>query len=191
MDNTKKIVPRSKLEEVKNKVSIPDYFEKVILPQMGSYYDLYPVDFDNKPVACCPLHDEDTPSFRFYSDTSSFYCFGCQKGGNIVNLHRYFTESITGTIPNYEESVDFLFNLFISGKPIENAPLQVSITQDKKSSEKSIMIDKTIPEDIKLKACKTMDSLDVLIDKDMVNATDAKNWLKEYIKSEVINYVSC
>ena len=58
-------------------------------------------------------------------------------------------------------------------------------------TEKSIMIDKTIPEDIKLKACKTMDSLDVLIDKDMVNATDAKNWLKEYIKSEVINYVSC
>lgn len=205
MSNVKKIVPKSKLEEVKNKVSIPDYFEKVILPQMGSYYDLYPVDFDNKPVVCCPLHDEDTPSFRFYSDTSSFYCFGCQKGGNIVNLHRYFTESITGTIPNYEESVDFLFNLFISGKPIENAPLQVSVTQDKKSSdkelldfsiyrvdtEKSIMIDKTIPEDIKLKACKTMDSLDVLIDKDMVNAIDAKNWLKEYIKSEVINYASC
>ena len=34
-------------------------------------------------VGLCPFHQEDTPSFHVYSDTNSYYCFGCQKGGNV------------------------------------------------------------------------------------------------------------
>lgn len=193
------MVPKSRVEEVKNKVSIPDYFDKVIVPQMGSYYDLYPVDFDNKPVVCCPLHDEDTPSFRYYPDTHSFYCFGCQKGGNIINLHRYFTESITGTKPEYEESVTYLYDSFINGKVIQNDIVGISITQDKRSTEKelleynmyrtdierSLMVDRTIPEELKFEICEKIDSIDILVIKDLVNAVEAKNWLKTYINSKV------
>lgn len=35
----------------------------------------------------CPLHNEDTPSFTWYKDTNSFYCFGCHEGGNVITLY--------------------------------------------------------------------------------------------------------
>lgn len=34
----------------------------------------------NKIMACCPFHQEDTPSFVIYSD-NSWHCFGCGKHG--------------------------------------------------------------------------------------------------------------
>ena len=34
----------------------------------------------------CPFHNEDTPSFFVYTDTQSFYCFGCHAGGNIFSF---------------------------------------------------------------------------------------------------------
>ena len=58
-------------KEVLLRVSIPMYFYNIIVPQLGDYYDLYPVNFENKPVVCCPLHDEDTPSCRYYPETES------------------------------------------------------------------------------------------------------------------------
>lgn len=37
-------------------------------------------------IGLCPFHQEDTPSFHVYTDTQSYYCFGCQKGGNIFTF---------------------------------------------------------------------------------------------------------
>ena len=34
-------------------------------------------------MGLCPFHHEDTPSFHVYSDTQSYYCFGCQEAGDI------------------------------------------------------------------------------------------------------------
>ena len=34
----------------------------------------------------CPFHDEKTPSFNVRPDRGSFYCFGCQKGGNAITF---------------------------------------------------------------------------------------------------------
>ncbi len=33
--------------------------------------------------ACCPFHEEKTPSFTVNPDRQSFKCFGCGKGGNV------------------------------------------------------------------------------------------------------------
>jgi DNA primase len=34
----------------------------------------------------CPFHNEKTPSFNVRPDRGSFYCFGCQKGGNAITF---------------------------------------------------------------------------------------------------------
>ena len=33
--------------------------------------------------ACCPFHEEKTPSFTVNPERGTFKCFGCQKGGNV------------------------------------------------------------------------------------------------------------
>lgn len=35
---------------------------------------------------CCPFHGEKTPSFVVHSDSKFYHCFGCHKGGNVVNF---------------------------------------------------------------------------------------------------------
>ena len=47
------------------------------------------------------------------------------------------------------------------------------------------MVDRTIPEELKFEICEKIDSIDILVIKDLVNAVEAKNWLKTYINSKV------
>lgn len=96
------------------------YVYNVILPNMKSYYNGdYPCDFDVSPVIKCPLHDENTPSFRYYSETESFFCWGCRAGGDVINLHREFCFKNFGEKPTFDASVRFLYNFFILGKETE------------------------------------------------------------------------
>jgi CHC2 zinc finger len=41
-------------------------------------------------VARCPLpdHDDGTPSFYVYPETNSWFCYGCSRGGDVVQLYR-------------------------------------------------------------------------------------------------------
>lgn len=34
----------------------------------------------------CPFHADHNPSFTVYEDTNSWYCFGCQKYGDVINF---------------------------------------------------------------------------------------------------------
>jgi hypothetical protein len=40
-------------------------------------------------VGECPLHEDRRPSFTVYPDTNSWYCFGCQRGGDAIAFVRY------------------------------------------------------------------------------------------------------
>lgn len=40
----------------------------------------------DKAVMCCPLHKEKTASFHIYRKNNSFYCFGCQTGGDSIRF---------------------------------------------------------------------------------------------------------
>lgn len=37
-------------------------------------------------MGLCPFHTEDTPSFHVYTDTQSYYCFGCHAAGDIFSF---------------------------------------------------------------------------------------------------------
>ena len=37
-------------------------------------------------VCCCPFHSEKTPSCTIYPENSSFYCFGCHEGGDVIRF---------------------------------------------------------------------------------------------------------
>lgn len=65
------------LNKIREKIDMVTYLEKrgVSFRQTG-------VDF----IGLCPLHGENTPSFHVRSLTNTFYCFGCQKTGDIFKL---------------------------------------------------------------------------------------------------------
>lgn len=37
-------------------------------------------------VGLCPFHNEKTGSFTVYTNTNSYYCFGCGAGGDVINF---------------------------------------------------------------------------------------------------------
>ena len=51
---------------------------------------------------CCPFHNEKTPSFHVLQDKQIYYCFGCKKGGGVINFIME-TEGLT-----FPEAVQFL-----------------------------------------------------------------------------------
>ena len=64
------------LLQFNNKIRLSDFLSKYIsLKQKG-----------NEFVACCPFHNEKTPSFSVNDSKSLFYCFGCGAGGNVINF---------------------------------------------------------------------------------------------------------
>ena len=64
------------LLQFNNKIRLSDFLSKYIsLKQKG-----------NEFIACCPFHNEKTPSFSVNDSKSLFYCFGCGVGGNVINF---------------------------------------------------------------------------------------------------------
>ena len=41
--------------------------------------------------ACCPFHDERTPSFTVIPDKGFFHCFGCGAHGDVIGFYQRIT----------------------------------------------------------------------------------------------------
>ncbi|MGI6678371.1 MAG: DNA primase [Dehalobacterium sp.] len=71
-----RFVPPEIIEEIREKTDIVEVIsDYVSLKRQGKNY-----------VGLCPFHIEDTPSFSVSPDKQIFYCFGCHKGGSIINF---------------------------------------------------------------------------------------------------------
>ena len=69
-------IPESLIQEILDKTSFLTIFqEKVRLAKKG-----------NKWWGLCPFHNEKTPSFSVDGDKGLYYCFGCQKGGSLIDF---------------------------------------------------------------------------------------------------------
>ncbi|MBR1486729.1 MAG: DNA primase [Synergistaceae bacterium] len=63
-------------DEIKNSLDIADIIgEKVKLKRSSRGF-----------TGLCPFHDEKTPSFHVFTDTQSYYCFGCGASGDIFTF---------------------------------------------------------------------------------------------------------
>lgn len=76
-----------------------------------------PIDEYNKKIKCpFPFHTVDkSPSFYYYKDTNSFYCFGCKSGGAAVdfislmeNINKY--EAANKLLNNFEPNLNIIKN---------------------------------------------------------------------------------
>ena len=55
-----------------------------IVDVVGGYVGLQPRG--SEYWGCCPFHNEKTPSFHVRPDQQMYYCFGCKKGGGVINF---------------------------------------------------------------------------------------------------------
>lgn len=70
------MISQTVIEELKRRCPIEDVISSyVTLKRAGSNHN-----------GLCPFHSEKTPSFTVFSNTSSFYCFGCGAGGDVISF---------------------------------------------------------------------------------------------------------
>lgn len=71
--------PEDPINEIRTRVDIVDLVRDYVpsLKRAGRNYK-----------ACCPFHSERTPSFTVSQDKQIFYCFGCNKGGDVFTFLR-------------------------------------------------------------------------------------------------------
>ncbi len=70
------LIDRRVIEEIRARIDIVELIGSyVTLKRAGSNYN-----------GLCPFHNEKTPSFTVFPGTQSFYCFGCNAGGDVVTF---------------------------------------------------------------------------------------------------------
>ena len=71
-------IDQTVIEEIKLRANIEDVISSYVqLKRAGSNYQ-----------GLCPFHSEKSPSFTVFPGTSSFYCFGCGAGGDVIHFIR-------------------------------------------------------------------------------------------------------
>ena len=83
------LIPQGFIDDLLNRVDLVEVVgERIQLKKAGRNY-----------TACCPFHQEKTPSFSVSPDKQFYYCFGCGAGGNAIGFvmdhdHLGFPEAV-------------------------------------------------------------------------------------------------
>jgi len=73
-------IDRDFINDLSNRVDIVGLMNKrVALKKAGKYYK-----------ACCPFHEEKTPSFTVVPSKQIFHCFGCGESGGVIDFIKKF-----------------------------------------------------------------------------------------------------
>ncbi len=70
-------IPRERIREIADRVNIVEVVAERVadIKKRGAGF-----------WACCPFHDEKTPSFHVRPDRQTFHCFGCGEGGDVYDF---------------------------------------------------------------------------------------------------------
>tara|TARA_R110002126_G_scaffold177321_1_gene326207 strand:- start:21491 stop:23284 length:1794 start_codon:yes stop_codon:yes gene_type:complete len=83
------LIPQPFIDELLAKIDIITFIDSYVpLKKLGLTH-----------AACCPFHDEKTPSFNVIAKKQFYHCFGCGASGNVISfamnyLHQDFPEAI-------------------------------------------------------------------------------------------------
>lgn len=88
-------LPMDAVEDIKSRLDVVDTVAEYLqLKTAGS----------GSFKACCPFHQEKTPSFFVNRPRQSWHCFGCDQGGDIIS----FVQKMEGM--DFPEALEFLAN---------------------------------------------------------------------------------
>ena len=75
-------------KQIPSTINVADVASKVDLVTLAWEYGLDLIPQNNGDYIClCPFHDDrETPSLRFYVQTNTFHCFGCQAGASVFEF---------------------------------------------------------------------------------------------------------
>ncbi|MDD9897276.1 MAG: DNA primase [Gammaproteobacteria bacterium] len=114
------LIPQSFIDDLLHRTDIVEVIDKrVALKKQGHNY-----------TACCPFHQEKTPSFSVNQDRQFYYCFGCGVGGNAIGFVMNFDQV------EFPQAVDTL-----AGYAGLEVPREESKAQQRKSSENAKIIE--------------------------------------------------
>lgn len=84
-----KRIPHQTIEKIKQ---IP--MDRILPPpkRRGSNYEMF----------LCPLHTDRNPSLAWYKKNNTWWCYGCNKGGDIIQ----FVMELSSV--SFQEAVDYL-----------------------------------------------------------------------------------
>jgi len=84
-------IPQGFIDDLLNRLDIVEVVDhRVKLKKSGKNYS-----------ACCPFHDEKTPSFTVSPDKQFYYCFGCGASGNAIGfLMEYERQGFIDAVEN-------------------------------------------------------------------------------------------
>ena len=83
------LIPREFIDELLHKIDIVDLIDAYVpLKKRGQSH-----------LACCPFHQEKTPSFNVIAKKQFYHCFGCGASGNALSflmqyLHQSFPQAV-------------------------------------------------------------------------------------------------
>lgn len=79
-----KVLPSFVIADLKTRIRISDLLDREFslkkLKKVAGAADHY--------MACCPFHDDSSPSLSINDDIGYYHCFGCNESGDIFDLYR-------------------------------------------------------------------------------------------------------
>lgn len=118
-------IPRSFIDDLLARTDIVDLIDgKVGLKKAGKDYQ-----------ACCPFHNEKSPSFTVSQDKQFYHCFGCGAHGNAISFMMEYEKL------EFVDAIEELASLLNLDVPRENATNQgPQVSTEQKRSDYELMM---------------------------------------------------